>query len=103
MTLDDCLKRLYESDRVVNFYLTLPQAMSIMSQLQLALRHPGNDRHSAEIANDLARILCEEICSVVPELLPIFELGWNSENDLTREEFEQLVNSVGATDDDTPL
>jgi hypothetical protein len=100
MTLDDCLKRLYESDTTFNLVFTMLEAIAILSQLQVALRHPENNGDLSKIATEVARGLQRGICLEIPEIQPILELGWNPIKDLTMQEFERMVTQTVASDDD---
>jgi hypothetical protein len=62
--------------------LDVVTAMSIIAQIQLALRHPGNTGKSAAIAASFARVLQELIVAVAPENERIIEMGWNPDLDV---------------------
>lgn len=64
------------------------QALTIVSQIQLALRHPENQNDSSAIARSLAQQVGGLLSQFDPELAKLIEAGWNPERDLTREEFE---------------
>jgi len=53
------------------------QLFILMSQLQLALRHPGNVGHSAIIAKDMAKLF-QSIIAKDGDLATIAEMGWHS-------------------------
>ena len=56
-------------------------AMSVIGQLQLASRHPGNTGASRQIAEKFARDLQEMVIRVAPENAELIEMGWNPAND----------------------
>ncbi|HEU0142921.1 MAG TPA: hypothetical protein VFQ79_24590 [Bryobacteraceae bacterium] len=60
--------------------LTYTEAWSVLGQLQLAARHPGNTGPGARIARQFAELLQQEV-STTPMLAAIADLGWNPEHD----------------------
>lgn len=69
------------------------QALTIVSQIQLALRHPENQNDASAIARSLAQQIGGVLSQFDPELAKLIEAGWNPELDLTREEFEAQTQS----------
>jgi hypothetical protein len=73
--------------RMERFHLDLSplDAWVLLSQIQLALRHPGNQGESARIARGIAKRLQ---CIVAPHgaLAIIAERGWDSNYDVPVEE-----------------
>jgi hypothetical protein len=60
--------------------LTPTDAFCLLSQLQLALRHPKNVGHAAYVGRQLAEDL-QEYISVTPNLKLVIEAGWDPEHD----------------------
>lgn len=67
------------------------RAFVLVAQLQLALRHPDNQGSSAEIARDIATRLQTLLGQIDPAIAEALEQGWNPEFDVTRAEFEELM------------
>lgn len=61
--------------------LTPVQAMSLIGQLQLALRHPENTGESALLAHKLIAELSDDLKSVHPNFVEIIAMGENINND----------------------
>jgi len=57
-------------------------AFIILTQLQLALRHPENRGVSASIAQDFARLQLEPIAGATPALRELIKLGWDPNHDV---------------------
>jgi len=72
------VKELKELDAkgVIELTMSPIEAWIIFSQLQLALRHPGNNGEGREIAVDFARKL-QAIVAVTPALRTVAEMGWD--------------------------
>lgn len=60
----------------------------LISQIQLAARHPGNTGPSAAIARQIADNMTDAICHHIPEARETIEQGWNPAYDVTRDYFE---------------
>lgn len=60
-------------------------AMVIIAQLQLAIRHPENTGPSRYITEKFARKLQEAVVSVNPEFSLVLDRGWQPEYDFTKE------------------
>lgn len=58
----------------------------LVSQLQLALRHPDNTGSSADIARDMAMRLQAKLGHLDPAIALALESGWHPEFDMTRDE-----------------
>jgi hypothetical protein len=56
-------------------------ALCVLSQIQLASRHPGNRGDSKKIAIEAAKGLQMAIAKVAPELNDVMEMGWNPDFD----------------------
>lgn len=63
-------------------------AFTLLSQLQLAFRHPGNTGSARLLAEDIARQLQKALCLPGSALHEIAERGWHQEFDLGRKESE---------------
>lgn len=61
-------------------------AFTLLSQLQLAFRHPGNTGSARLLAEDIARQLQSSLCLPGSALHEIAERGWHREFDLGRSE-----------------
>lgn len=57
-------------------------AMCIVSNIQLASRHPGNIGPSSNIAQSIAKEIQKSILEVAPNLAEVLEKGWNPEFDV---------------------
>lgn len=71
-----------------NLELEASAVLSIVSQLQLALRHPGNTGASTEIARSFIQAVIEKGFRHCPETQKLIRMGFDPDNDLTHEEFE---------------
>jgi len=71
--------------RPILIHLTCQQAWDIMSQLQLAFRHPKNDGGSRSVAEAFARDL-EACATPTPMLKEIARRGWLREYDVPQED-----------------
>jgi hypothetical protein len=83
------IDRLLENAQSIGMKITAPRAFVLLSQLQLALRHPENNGASAEIARDIAQRLSDRLSAIDPAIAALIAQGWHPEFDATREEFEQ--------------
>jgi hypothetical protein len=83
------IDRLLNKAKPIEMAITAPRAIVLLSQLQLALRHPENNGVSAEIARDMARRLSAHLSAIDPAIAALIAQGWHPEFDATREEFEQ--------------
>lgn len=54
----------------------------VISQIQLAYRHPNNRGTAQRISEKFARELQSKISQAMPEVAVILEMGWNKEYDL---------------------
>ena len=70
-----------------NLELEASDVLSIVSQLQLALRHPGNTEASTEVVRSFIHSVLETGFKDCPETQKLIRMGFEPENDLTREEF----------------
>lgn len=64
-------------------------AFALVGALQLASRHPGFTGSSADIARQIAQQVGEALSSCHPAIAEIIAQGWNPDNDMTQEEFDQ--------------
>lgn len=80
---EEDMRRLQHDHTMLN--LTLPEAMILLAQVQLALRHPGNTGSSAAVATRLARRL-ERIVSLTPAIGEIARRGWDQNHDIVKQE-----------------
>ena len=62
--------------------------LCVLSNLQLACRHPGNKGATRPIAEQIGRIFQEAI-SITPELAALTEAGWREAFDVPVEEEEE--------------
>ena len=69
--------------------LTGIEALGILGELQLALRHPSNKNTlPAHAARGVARYLDAEIRKIAPGLAPILDAGWKPSDDGLRVEIQ---------------
>lgn len=66
---------------IINCEFDIPTLLCVLSQVQLATRHPDNNGIAKDIAVKAAKIMQAAIAKAVPELDEIMELGWYSEFD----------------------
>jgi hypothetical protein len=62
--------------------LDIVTAMSVIAQIQLAARHPGNNGDTKQIAERFAKELQVMVCAIAPENAELIELGWNADCDI---------------------
>ena len=76
----DCMRLM---DEGYSLYLELPisVAFPMLANLQLALRHPGNDGLAAGLVLRLARELSERL-SLTPAMRAVCEAGFDPEYDV---------------------
>lgn len=65
----------------IRFALTIETAVAIVAEIQLALRHPDNHGHSADIAFDFARTLQAQLEPAGPMVRAVLEAGWDAKQD----------------------
>lgn len=71
---------LCEDKQPVILELTKLQAWSLLSQLQLALRHPENKGPTSDIAREIAGAIQEKIATS-PALAEVARRGWDKRYD----------------------
>ncbi len=67
---------LQQGDERVILSLTPVQAWVVMSNIQLAIRHPGNTGSTAQIAEDVARQIQRLIAPPGSAMGAVAEAGW---------------------------
>lgn len=72
----------YSNTEVGPFIFDTLTAMCIISNIQLASRHPANNGPSIKIAISAAKEMQKSIAEKIPELNKIMEMGWNPEFDV---------------------
>lgn len=87
-SLNEVLQKIGNDNRPVEVVLSPAHLFILVSQLQLALRHPENVGASAQITLDMIHQMIALICVFHPEAHDFFIQGFNPSYDLTREEFE---------------
>jgi hypothetical protein len=89
--VQDLMERL---DRIgsIEFEVSLSAstAVTVISQIQLALRHPGNNGPSAQHARGFARALQDLLAEQDPEIGRYLERGWHSVFDVPRQVAEDF-------------
>lgn len=95
MSEDEFLKKLGSSTEVIEFATTPARAFVMCAQLQLAVRHPGNDGASAASAREIVDNLAKAIDAKIPGAAAIIETGWNPAFDMTREYYESEFSGEG--------
>ena len=66
----------------IHMQVSTQEAFILVSQLQLALRHPGNCGPTSDVARDIAMTLQQGIMSQVPEAKGLLERGWETAFDV---------------------
>ena len=85
MNPDEIIHAIGESTEILEFGTTPARAFILVSQLQLALRHPHNQGASAAFTRQIANNLTDAICHYIPEARELIEQGWDSAYDVTQE------------------
>lgn len=80
-TASDALKE-KACELIGPFYFDPITLLSIISQIQLAARHPNNTGESKDIVELAARNMQNELVKVIPETEFIVEAGWNPDFDM---------------------
>jgi hypothetical protein len=62
--------------------LTMLEAISLLGQLQLALRHPANAGPAAELIRKIAQAIQEFLSKCGPATAELCRRGWESEHDV---------------------
>jgi len=66
--------------------LTVLEAMTLLGQIQLALRHPANRGPSANLVRKIAQVLEEFLSKCGPATSEICRRGWVSEHDVVEDD-----------------
>lgn len=92
---EDIINRLAESQEAIEFAITPGRALILISQLQLALRHPENKGPSTEIARQMISNMAQVIATATdtPEVLEIVAMGSHPEFDMKDEEADQYFGT----------
>lgn len=93
MNYNEILNKIGNSEDVIEFATTPGRAFILVSQLQLALRHPENTSASATIARQMAENLTQALCAYIPEAKELIDMGWNPAYDVTSEYFDAEFSS----------
>jgi hypothetical protein len=88
MNIDELLEQIAKSEVVITTQTSPFRLFVLLSQLQLALRHPGNTGASALIARQIAENMADILCQYVPEARELIEMGWDDAHDVSREYFD---------------
>ncbi len=62
----------------------------LVGTVQLALRHPGNRGHSADLAREAATAFQQRLGEIDPAIAIALEQGWHPEFDVTSEEYDEI-------------
>ena len=74
---DDAVKF---ADLDIELHFTLPTLLTVIAQMQLAQRHPGNNGQSAHLARRVIERLIERV-SFTPAIRAVLEAGNDTEYD----------------------
>jgi len=66
--------------------LTALEAMTLLSQMQLALRHPANRGPSADLVRKIAQVLEQFLAKLGPATAEICRRGWEPEHDVVKDD-----------------
>lgn len=77
-------------DAPVLLELDVASAICIISNIQLARRHPANNGQAGMLAERVARILQEKIGEKFPEVEHMLELGWDEKYDKAKVSLRDL-------------
>lgn len=69
-------------DTEIAVALNIPTALCLISQIQLAARHPDNNGPVRRVTEGFCRELQGIVCQLAPDLEDIVEKGWNPEYDV---------------------
>lgn len=91
MTPQDIIDKVALSQQPIEFYTTPARAFMLLSNLQLALRHPENKGPSTEFVRDMIANLATAIATVTetPEVIVLVAQGYHPEFDLTDQEADE--------------
>lgn len=88
MTPEDIINRVAHSQELIEFATTPGRAFILISNLQLALRHPENHGPQTEFVREMIANMAQAIADKTntPEVLKVVAMGSHPEFDLTHEE-----------------
>lgn len=75
--MEDLARRLQQMPSPLTLALTPLQAVMLLAQLQLALRHPANRGPASQEAIQLARYVQDMLAAFDPEIGRFVERGWH--------------------------
>ena len=81
-------------DLPVNFSIDGLTTFMIISQLQLAMRHPGNRGQTSQVVRDIVIDLQNQLQTRSPDIKPILDKGWHPEFDVDIDEKITQVHNV---------
>lgn len=76
--------------RTIEMVTTPARLFILISHLQLALRHPANNGSSSHLVREIAENMAEVVCKFHPGARELIDQGWDSQYDMTREEFNEF-------------
>jgi hypothetical protein len=80
---------------VLPIMLSPIKAMTIVSQIQLALRHPDNQGPGAALARHIALEITNDLTEVHPDFEKLLAMGWDPRYDGRADEFMHILNKIG--------
>lgn len=83
--VDDFVAALRSVREPIVLQMTLDQAVTLIANIQLACRHPGNRGPSRKIAEAIARVVQDAIAQESPEAGRLLERGWHQVYDVPME------------------
>lgn len=91
MTPEEIISQVAQSQEVIEFATTPGRAFILISNLQLALRHPENRGPQTEFVREMIANMAQAIATITetPEVLAVIAAGSHPEFDLTREEADE--------------
>jgi len=79
---DEMLAR---SSSCLELELTALEAMTLLGQMQLALRHPANRGASADLVRKIAQVIEQFLAKLGPATAEICRRGWAPEHDVVED------------------
>lgn len=105
MKPNELLETLASCQEPIQFATTPARAFTMVSLLQLAIRHPDLPPYPAQVASEMISHLSEAIATVTgqPAIAELIAMGNSAEWDVTEEEADQLFDTdiLGKTPDES--
>jgi hypothetical protein len=90
--IDKFMIAVAQDNRPIEMITTPARLLILITQLQLALRHPNNTGESATITRKFIENMTEAIGRFHPEAKTHIERGWDTNADMSKEQLEAVHN-----------